>query len=81
MNENIIDDFAVLLEEHTLSSAKSLIVEDLVPIAKKHGITLLAAAKRYANCDADQDTSFYLLGQILNAIPSIALAKYDVMVR
>jgi hypothetical protein len=78
MIRNDIEAFARLLEANGFSGATQLIVNDLLPIAKKHEISLLAAAERYANCDEDQDTSFFQLGRILLKIGDEELGRLDI---
>ncbi len=78
IDEKGIEEFALLLEKSGYRGAKSLIVNDLLPIAQKHHISLLASANRYANCDHDQCTSFYRLGQVLLKIRRNKLAQLDI---
>lgn len=72
------EEFARLLESHGYSGALRLIVDDLLPIARKHKISILEAAKRYVNCDEDQDTSFYQLGQALMRIGNDTLERLNI---
>ncbi len=68
MNVENIGQFCLLLERNGYDGAFRLVHEDLIPIARRHGLSLLEAAKRYANCDEDQDTSFFQLGETLRRI-------------
>ena len=77
LKQNDIEEFANILETNGYSGAMSLVVDDLIPIAKKHRISLLASAKRYANCDEHRDTSFYQLGVTLNKIDPHRLTKFN----
>ena len=63
--ENDIWKFVDLLERNGFSGAEDLMRDELIPIAKKHGISLYDAARRYADADQDQDTSFYQLAEAL----------------
>ena len=65
MRKMELEEFAALLQLYGFDGAQRLVKEDLNPTAIKHGITIVAAAKRYANVDDEQDTSFNLLGKTL----------------
>lgn len=69
MEQKDIEKFAEILERAGYEEALPLIVEDLIPIAKEKHISLWDAARQYANCDEEQDTSWYQLFQALLEIP------------
>jgi hypothetical protein len=73
-----IGEFVRLLEANGYSGSMALIMNELLPIARKHHISLLAATKRYANCDEEQDTSFFQLGKALFKIGNDKLSQLDI---
>jgi hypothetical protein len=68
MEQKDLDKFAELLERAGYSGALRLIKENLIPIAEKQHISLLAAAREYADCDEEQDASRYELFEALSEI-------------
>jgi len=78
MTQKDIEEFTHLLEANGYSGAMVLVMRDLLPVARKQGISLYATALRYANCDEDQDTSFYQLGTTLLKIPEEVLKRLDI---
>lgn len=73
MEQKDLDKFAELLERAGYSEALRLIKENLIPIAEKQHISLWDAACTYADCDEEQDTSWYQLFQALLEIDSKSL--------
>ena len=78
MRKMELEEFAALLQLYGFDGAQRLVKEDLNPTAIKHGITIVAAAKRYANVDDEQDTSFNLLGKTLISIPKLERERFNV---
>lgn len=61
-----IHRFAKLIQDAGYGEgALRLIEEELIPLAKKEGLSLIEAALRYANCDEEQDTSWCQLHDAL----------------
>jgi len=75
MTQQNVERFAALLEEKGYQGAMKLIMEDLIPMARKHKISLHAAAKKYADCDQEENTSWYRLGIALNKIKKGELSE------
>ena len=73
-----LEEFARVLETRGFTGAIDLVVDDLLPIAQEQGISILAAANRYANCDEEQDTSFYILSQVLLKVGRSELEDLDI---
>ncbi len=74
MKEEDINRFAALLEKAGYENALALIKGELLPLAEKQGISLLEATSQYADCDEDQDTSWYQLWHAFNSIDAKELA-------
>ena len=70
MSEKTISDFAIRLELAGYSDALKLVTDELVPLARKKNISLLAAAWEYANQEEEQDTSYFQLFHALQKFAS-----------
>lgn len=78
IDEKRIHAFAHLLEQAGYEEAVDLIFNELLPMAKRMGTSLLDAADAYANCDEEQDTSWYQLHVALQKIDLYDLEEHDV---
>jgi len=76
MEQKDIDRFAELLEDAGYAGAHELIQEELIPLARKEHISLFDAARKYANQDEEQDTSWF---QLFNALLEIPRSLIDII--
>jgi hypothetical protein len=63
--KKIVQEFADALEATGYERALELVLDDIVPIAKQKGLTLINAAFEYADGDEELDTSW---GQLYYAM-------------
>lgn len=75
MKKENIEKFAALLEAAGFKGAMELITNDLIPLAKKNRISVVKAAKLYADDGEEQDTSYYQLWEALLKISKSDLAS------
>jgi hypothetical protein len=77
--KKIVQEFADALEATGYERALELVLDDIVPIAKQKGLTLINAAFEYADGDEELDTSW---GQLYYAMqdnfPKDLFKKFDV---
>jgi len=78
MNQEDINSFARLLENAGYEKALRLIQDELIPLAKKKGISLRQAAIDYSDTNEEQDTSWYQLHLALTEIPKSELESLNI---
>jgi hypothetical protein len=73
------EEFAKLLEEvGGYIGAWDLVQDELVPLAVRKGMSLISAAKVYADDDADEGTSSYKLFLALVLVPVQPINDLDI---
>lgn len=80
MNDDLISEFACLLEEAGYEDALTLVQNDLVSLARCNDITLVEAAWEYSDQDEEQDTSWQQLFCAMQKIDPSRLGKFDVKI-
>jgi len=78
MEQKDVERFAELLEKAGYTGALELIQDELIPLAQKEHISLFNAARKYANQDEEQDTSWFQLFHALQAIPRSLINTIDI---
>lgn len=73
--DRTVQAFAEVLEEAGLQHALSVLEHDVVPIARRLGCSLLAAAREYADDGEERDTSWYQMWEALVVAPPDDLEK------
>lgn len=67
--DKTLKEFAGFLEKAGYKGAIALVKDELVPLAQKRKISLVASAWIYSNPDEEQDTSWYQLFHAMQKIP------------